>query len=155
MAVYLLDGRLCPALFLDELDPDGNPTRAVYAYKSTEASGPVEWRTTNSLVLCPADNGASWTAANFAHGANFYLIVPDDTNLQHVLDRLLEAHANRDRAAADALGGAVHGETDPGVSSIFASPATEAAVPQDDRPLWQKLGFDSKAAWRDAGSPRP
>ena len=28
------------------------------------------------------------------------------------------------------------------------------ALHTDTRPLWQQLGFDSKAAWREAGSPQ-
>lgn len=142
MAVFLLDGRMCPALFLD-----GNPRRAVYWYKS-EGNNPVEARVSNSLVFVPDDDGASWDASNCPHGANMVVIVPDDSKLaddaymQSINDRLVAAHNNQQAAV---FGGApTHGE-----------PSSEPHVlTEDTRPLWEQLGFESKAAWKAAGSPQ-
>ena len=145
MAVFLLDGRMCPAAFLD-----GNPRRAVYWYKSTEGNNPVETRMSDSLVFVPDDNGDSWDATNCPHGANMVIIVPDDGQLadaaymQNINDALVKAHDNQQKAI---FGGApTHGQPVEGTP-----PPT---LHTDTRPLWQQLGFDSKAAWREAGSPQ-
>jgi hypothetical protein len=108
MAVYILDGRICPALFLDEFDSGGHPQRAVYFYKSTEGHGGVEVRSSNSLVFVPEDDGDSWTAADYPQGANFCVITKERAvvpNLQNVLDRLLKAYANRERCVVEAQAG--------------------------------------------------
>lgn len=150
MAIYLLDGRRCPALFLSGTNPDGTPLRAVYWYYSTEGNVGVEQRETDQLVPVPDDNGASWGPGNYPTGANFYLIVPDDANLQEVSNRLGEAYNNRQRAAETALGGSTTGAPAPGVTDVFLTPET---TPQAQQPRWQELGFASKEAWRKAGKP--
>lgn len=145
MAAFLLDGRMCPALFLD-----GNPRRAVYWYKSTEGNAGVETRVSNSLVFVPDDNGASWDAQTCPHGANMVLVVPDDERLgddsymQSLNDRLVAAHNNQQAAV---FGGApTHGQP------VEGTPPP--ALVTDPRPLWEQLGFASKADWKAAGSPQ-
>ena len=147
MAAFLLDGRMCPALFLD-----GNPRRAVYWYKSTEGDKPVEARVSNSLVFIPEDNGDSWTASDYPTGAAMVLIVPDDDRLadavymQSLNNRLVAAHANQQRAYSAAQAGNTAGT---GGSVEEAPPPVES-----NQPLWQQLGFASKADWKAAGSPQ-
>ena len=115
MGIYLLDGIMCPALPLV-----GNPQRATYFYDTPEGQKDSEWRVTNSLVVVPDDDGDSWTASDYPHGANM-VVVEDDTmytqNLQAIYDRLVRAHANQKRCG-DALTGEppvveVEGEFDP------------------------------------------
>ena len=148
MAVYLLDGRRCPALFLSGANPDGSPQRAVYWFFSSEGSTGVKQDQTASLVAVPDDDGASWTVNNYPSGANFYVIVPDDSNLNDIDNRLVNAYNRREALAKEAMGGATHGEPAPGVGDMFKTPATELTT--DQRPLWQQQGFPSKQAWKDA-----
>lgn len=104
MSFYLLDGRLCPALPLDELEPDGSPRRMVYFYKGTEGGG-IETRVSASLLKVPDDNGGSWGPGDVPNGANPYIEVGEGVNLQtDVLDRLLATHANQQRAVSERAG---------------------------------------------------
>jgi hypothetical protein len=150
---WCLDGRLCPMLPLDGLTNEGTPTRAVYFYKSTEGAGKVEVRMTNSLLLCPDDNGDSWGASSgHKGGAVIWLRVPDGTNEQEVLNRLLACHANRERAWREmqALNQGIPADQ----VQTHGEPSTEPHVLNPALPLWQRLGFASKAEWKAAGSPQ-
>lgn len=151
MAIYLLDGRLCPALFLDEFNPDGTARRAVYFYSSTEGKAGAEQRISDSLVN--AADYQTWTPADYPHGAHFYLIVADDANLQGVLDYLTAAYNHREQCAAAAQAGNTAGTgTEVGDDSGDSSNAGDRVPPPvvDDRPEWQKAGFASKADWKKA-----
>lgn len=122
MAIYLLDGRRCPALFTSGISPDGSPSRAVYWYHSSEGDPKPEQRSTNSLVIVPDDDGASWTAAKHPTAAHFCVIVPDDMPLQAVSNRLIAAYDNRKRAAE-----AAH-------ENFFGPPLREQAVDASGQP---------------------
>lgn len=144
MAVYLLDGRLCPALFLDEFNPDGTARRAVYFYGSTEGKAGVEQRVSDSLVN--ASGYQLWTPENYPHGACFYLIVADDANLQAVLDNLTAAYAHREDCAAKASAAANAGN-----EGVAADEGGQPVEPADSNmPEWQQQGFASKAEWKKA-----
>ena len=145
MAIYLLDGRLCPALFLDEWNADGTPRRAVYFYSSTEGVKGVETRLSDSLVNTA--DWESWTPASYPHGAHLYAIVADDSNLQDVLNDLTAAYTHREQCAAAVQAGATAGTGD--VAADDAGDAVDTQ-PIDNRPQWQQEGFASKAEWKQA-----
>lgn len=144
MSYFALDGRFVQGLLLDPLDDQGRPQRLVYAYKSPEGNSPVEWRVSNSIAWVElGDVGADWTAATAPRGATLAVEVYGKADLREVHKQLVACHARRDELVAADQGGATHGEMEPGPHVLT----------EDTRPMWQQRGFESKAAWRAAGSP--
>lgn len=149
MSFYALDGRFVEGLLLDPLDDQGRPQRLVYAYKSPEGHGPVEWRVSNSIAWVElGDDGSGWTAATMPRGAVLAVAVYGQTDLREVHKQLVACHAKREALSAADQGGASHGTGDYDPSTIDAKPGQELNVP-----TWQKLGYKNEDKWRKAGSP--
>ena len=130
---FLLDGRLCSMLPLDQFDADGFPLRAVYWYKSSEGLGDVETRSTNSLVRVPSDDGASCDAQTAPHGAHFYVEVSDETaalNLQSIYDRLVHVKNHRDQILSDAQAANVGGGDETRSGRLVRQLPRQLAQPQ-------------------------
>lgn len=151
MASFLLDGVMCPAWF----GLVGNPLRVAYLYDTPEGQRDTEIRITNNVCLVPDDDGDSWTVADATEamrGANMVLTVPDEAGgytpaqLQAIYDRLNKAYHNQKRVFAEA------GVTVP-VYTPRPQEELDQAAPVDTRPTWQRLGYESKAAWANAGRP--
>ena len=148
---FVLDNVACPALPLHG-GHDGHPDKFVFFEDLTSTGvSPTESvkgkYTGANCCRVPADNGDSWTVADAndaARGAFVYIEVVGEVNMVEVVNRLLATKANQARVLSPAESAAQPGP-----------PAEEAPAPvESNQPLWQQLGFASKAAWKEAGSPQ-
>lgn len=102
---YLLDGRLCSMLPLDQFESDGDPMRGVYFYKGGEG-GALETRYTNSLAKVEmSDDGSSWTFATMPRGAHLYIESHEHVHLGEVYTHLVNLYNRRKALADEAQGG--------------------------------------------------
>lgn len=97
---YTYQNGLCVLFPLPPFQPDGTFDRGMYLYTGpSESHTPPVWEKRTGFVKVPDDNGASWTAGKFLHGALFYIEAPAGTNLFEVAERFHQVINNQKRAA--------------------------------------------------------
>lgn len=93
---------LCMLVPLGPFQPDGSFDRGVYLYTGpSESHTEPKWTKETGFVKVPDDNGDSWGAGNFLHGALWYIEAPAGTNLYDVLTRFHAVINNQKRAATE------------------------------------------------------
>src|SRR6185436_2303762 len=150
---FVLNNVVGPALPL--ASGNGKATKFVFWEDLSITGGPPvpkQGFTEANCCECPDDNGDSWTVADVsgaARGAFIFIEVVGKVDFGEVSRRLDACKANQKRVFE--LMGPTHGQGDYDQSTPSAKPGQ--TLNQDPRPKWEQLGYESKAAWKSAGSP--
>jgi hypothetical protein len=147
---------LCMLIPLGPIQPDGSFDRGVYLYTGpSESHTEPKWTKETGFVKVPEDNGDSWSAGNFLHGALWYIEASAGTNLYEINERFHKVINNQKRAAGETSENAEFQDTgsqESGGSETDQQGTPSAGAPtQPEQPPANLSGKELKQWRRDHG----